>query len=375
MEKFAIHARRATLPRPGRHNSLHARARGKASAYRPLSPKPMKVLRHALAILAAGFLHAGAHAAAYVDRPEVQQFIREIGERDHFDVETLKLYFAKAAPSATVLQAILPPTNAHARSWQTYRKRFVETKRIAAGVRFWNAHAIALRKASAMYGVPQEIIVAIIGIETFYGRNMGRFNTFSALTTLAFDYPPRAVLFRRELEELLLLAREQKRSPLSYKGSFAGALGYAQFLPSSIRRYAVDFDDDKSIDLDDSAEDAIGSVANFLNKHGWVTNGPIVAPASIDEAAAQKLLALGIVPQLTPQQMREKGLRSAEQVPEQPAALIDLASPDMPTEYRLGYQNFYVLTRYNRSSFYGMAVHDLAAALKQARAATSKRRD
>lgn len=303
---------------------------------------------------------ADAQGQRYSNRADVQAFIEEMVAKHQFPVTWLSRQFDSADFKPAVIKAILPPADPQVRSWQTYRSRFVEPKRIAAGLRFWQAHAATVSRASAEYGVPEEIIVAIIGVETIYGKHLGKFETFSALTTLAFDYPPRAALFRTQLEELLLLAREEGRGPRSYSGSFAGALGLPQFLPGSIRRYAVNFDGDDRIDLNTPA-DAIGSVASFLAAHGWVKGGPIVAPARTDDTAAAPLLALGIKPQKLPGEM--PGVNVSANAPQEPAALIDLVTPDQATEYWLGYQNFYVITRYNRSSFYAMAVHDLAQAL------------
>ena len=307
---------------------------------------------------------ADAQGMRYSERSDVKEFIAEMRQKHEFPEAWLIRQFDEAEFKPSVIKFILPPASPQQRSWKTYRSRFVEPRRIAAGTAFWNQHAATVKRASEQYGVPEEIIVAIIGVETIYGKQLGDFETLSALTTLAFDYPPRAALFRTQLEELLLLAREEGRNPRSYTGSFAGALGLPQFLPGSIRRYAVNFDGNDSIDLTTPA-DAIGSVANFLAAHGWVKGGPIVAPAQIDDAAAAPLIAQGIKPQLLPTEM--VGLVTRPDAPQQPAALIDLVTPERATEYWLGYQNFYVITRYNRSSFYAMAVHDLAQALRDKR--------
>lgn len=301
-----------------------------------------------------------AQGRPYSQRADVKDFIADISGKDDLPAIWLTLLFDQADFKPAVIKAILPPANPSIKSWQTYRGRFVEPKRIAAGLAFWNQYADAVKRASDQYGVPEEIIVAIIGVETIYGRNMGNFETFSALTTLAFDYPPRADLFRQQLEELLLLARDEGRNPRDYTGSFAGALGLPQFLPGSIRKYAVDFDGDSDIDVT-TPVDAIGSVANFLAQHGWVKGGPIIAPAQISDTNATALTALGLKPQLMPKDMT--GVVSPN-APQEAAALIDLVTPGQATEYRLGYQNFYVISRYNRSSFYATAVCDLAHALK-----------
>jgi len=296
-------------------------------------------------LLLAALTIVSAHAATpFHKRVEVVSFIEEMSQRHGFDRDELLGQFAKVKPSPAVIKAIQPPTNPQFRSWSAYRARFVEPIRITRGIAFGKRHSDALARAESEFGVPAEIIVAIIGVETIYGRNTGRFHIFNALTNLAFDYPPRAELFRRELEELLLLARDQRRSPWSYRGSYAGALGLPQFLPSSQRHYAVDFDGDGRVELDRSIEDSIGSVASFLNQHGWQTGEPIMASA---DDGAQTIPATG-------------------------SSLIELATPDGTTEYRLGYNNFFVLTRYNRSSFYASAVADLALAVKQGMANQSR---
>jgi membrane-bound lytic murein transglycosylase B len=306
----------------------------------------------------------------------VKIFIAEMRDKHGFDPAVLDALFRRTRPIPAVIKAIMPPRDPGVRSWQAYRSRFVEPIRIAAGRRFMRAHSAEIAAAEVRFGVPAEIIAAIIGVETIYGRQLGRFGTFAALATLAFDYPPRAELFRRELEELLLLAREENRSLLSYTGSYAGALGLPQFLPSSRRRYAIDFDGDGRIDLVGSPADAVGSVASFLASHGWQKDGPIAVAISVAGSGVAAMIAEGISPQRTPRQMEDANVAVArvgagdtairaldEPLPEQPAALIDLVTPQAATEYRLGYRNFYVITRYNRSSFYAAAVMDLAAEL------------
>ncbi len=322
----------------------------------------------------------------YAQREDVQAFIAEMQVRHGLDPDVLNELFRLTKPVPAVIKAIMPPRDPGVRSWQAYRGRFVEPKRIAAGRRFMETYAAELGAAEERFGVPAEIIAAIIGVETIYGKQLGRFGTFAALTTLAFDYPPRAGLFRKELEELLLLAREESRSPLSYTGSYAGALGLPQFLPSSHRRFAIDFDRDGRIDLAASRTDAIGSVANFLVEHGWERNAPIAVAVTVGGDGIQALIDEGIAPQRTPRQMEAAnvgfsrvmspaapetvsladgaGDTAAALIPDRPAALIDLITPNALTEYRLGYRNFHVITRYNRSSFYAAAVMDLAAALR-----------
>ncbi|NTV10540.1 MAG: lytic murein transglycosylase B [Zoogloea sp.] len=322
------------------------------------------------ATLLASALPANA-ADSFAERPAIQQFIQDMKARYGFDQDALELIFQRAHPIPAVLKAIAPPKTPGVRSWQRYRSRFVEPIRIQAGIRFWEDNAETVRAASARFGVPPEIIVSIIGVETIYGRNTGNFQTVSALATLAFDYPRRAELFRGELEELLLMAREQQRDPLDFQGSYAGALGLPQFLPSSVRKYAVDFDGDGQIDLTNSPGDAIGSVANYLHEHGWVQGAPVAAPAEIGEGADLKpLLAADILPSFDRETLAQHGVRNAGKAqPADKAALVELVTPGAEPEYWLGYQNFYVISRYNRSSFYAMAVFELAEALRGERAA------
>jgi membrane-bound lytic murein transglycosylase B len=322
--------------------------------------------RFAAALLCLATAGAAAAEAVFAGREEVRAFIAGMEQRHGFDGEALAVLFGRIRPLPGVIKAITPPADPAVRSWQAYRERFVEPKRIAAGQRFWREHAKTLRRASERYDIPEEIIVAIIGVETLFGRDTGRVPTLAALATLTFDYAPRAELFRGELEALLLLARDERRDPLSYRGSFAGALGLPQFLPSSVRQWGVDFDGSGRIDLA-AVADAIGSVAAFLYAHGWQPGQPIAAPAELaPDGKPQTLIDEGIRPVRLPAEMAALGVRAANAA-EQPAALIDLTTPDAPTEYWLGYQNFFVLTRYNRSSFYAMAVFQLAAALKAAR--------
>ncbi len=329
-----------------------------------------------LLVVLAASLPLFAHAAKpsrtkppppFVNRTEVCAFIDEMHAQHGFDITTLKRHFAEIRPNAAILRAIEPAAvPEQQRSWTRYRERFVNTRRISRGLRFWQENTGPLARAEALYGVPQEIIVAIIGVETEYGRNTGKFSVLEALSTLAFDYPPRADYFRRELEQLLLLSRENDFSPLAVKGSYAGAIGIAQFMPGSLRRYAVDFDGDKQIDLSRSTTDAIGSVARFLSMHGWQNGAPIAVPAIVD-GAPEPLLAGGIKPTQSLAELTRQGVAvlAAESPPENiPAALIDLVSPEQTPEYWIGFNNFYVITRYNRSSFYAMSVHQLALALR-----------
>lgn len=299
----------------------------------------------------------------FADNLEVVSFANEMQQKHGLDAQFLLKRFSTLHPNAVVLKAILPPATPTQRSWERYRPRFLGEQRINGGVQFWQANRETLKRSSAKYGVPEEIIVAIIGVETEYGRNKGSFGVMEALGTLAFYYPPRAEFFRQELEQFLLLARENGMEPLSVKGSYAGAIGIPQFMPGSQRRYAVDFDGDQKVDLRNSVEDAIGSVGRFLEQHGWRAGEPVTVPAAVNGVPDPAFLEAGLRPRLKREDLAAQGI-VADTGFNGPVALIDLVSPGAETEYWLGFDNFYVITRYNRSSFYAMSVYQLAEAIK-----------
>ncbi len=307
--------------------------------------------------------HAALPSASFADDPAVIDFARDLEQRHGFNADALLGQFAQTRPNAKVLQLIKPPTSPLQRSWDRYRPRFLNDRRIDGGVRFWQENEGQLVKASALYGVPPEIIVAIIGVETEYGHNTGGFRVLEALATLAFKYPPRAEFFRTELEQFLLLSRENNLDPLAIKGSFAGAIGIPQFMPGSQRRYAVDFDGDQRVDLSGSVDDAIGSVARFLEQHGWQAGQAIAVPATTNGTPDPTLIQAGIRPTLKVADLADKGVQ-ANTDPQGTVALIDLVSPSKETEYWLGFENFYVITRYNRSSFYAMSVFQLGEEIR-----------
>jgi len=259
-----------------------------------------------------------------------------------------------------VIEAIERPAE-KTRTWPEYRAPFLEERRIADGIAFWRAHRGALSRAERAYGVPAEVIVAIIGVETFYGRNTGRWRVVDALTTLAFDYPARAGFFRSELESYLLFARDANLDVFAMRGSYAGAMGLPQFMPSSARRYAVDFDKDGAVDLRRSPTDAIGSVANFLKQHGWRKGMPMLLRARVSGDAWRPLLSGGFEPKVPVAKWLEAGVQiDGPGLEDSPALLVELD----PGDVRLGFRNFYVITRYNRSAMYAAAVNDLSQALR-----------
>ena len=334
-----------------------------------------------LFLLSMVFLNAETQSAPpaqkpYAKREDVRGFIRQMVEQHAFVEPELRFLFARARREPAILAAIAPPKSAPMRSWQTYRGRFVTDARAAEGVEFWRRNAAALERAALEHGVPEEIIVAIIGVETVYGRQMGSWRVIDALSTLAFDYPPRAEFFRGELEQYLLFAREHGLDVFSVRGSYAGAIGIPQFMPGSYRRHAVDFDGDGVTDLRTNPVDAIGSVANFLVKHGWRRGERVHLPARVVGANAggntgdahRALVDIGIEPKTSLAELKRYGVETRTDLAlETPVALIELASPGAPTEYRLGLRNFYVLTRYNRSVLYASAVYDLAQEIKSKR--------
>ncbi len=300
------------------------------------------------------------------DRAPVRAFIQTMVEQHRFDEAELIRWFEQVRTSPEVLRLIAPARPGFKRSWSVYRARFLDPSRIREGARFWRENEATIQRASQRYGVPPEIIVSIIGVETIYGRMMGEFRVMDALTTLAFEDPRRAEFFRDELASFLLHARDNRIDPFSVRGSFAGAIGIPQFMPSSIRRFAVDFDEDQRIDLRQSNADAIGSVARFLAEHGWRSGEPTHFRVNFEDAQrVQPLIEAGIEPRLTIGALAAHGVSSPDAVPpDMPLALIDLPNGDEPTVYALGGPNFYVITRYNRSSFYAMAVIELARRLQ-----------
>ena len=320
-----------------------------------------KTFRGAVAVLVSVFLQCALPASAEgLDAAAIAAFSQQMSARYGFNAESLTATLAQAQRRDTILTTIAKP--AEHKPWYVYRPIFMTAERIDAGVRFWTEHAAVLARAEQEYGVPASIIVAIIGVETFYGRNTGNFRVIEALGTLAFHYPPRATFFRAELENFFLLARDENLDALTPTGSYAGAMGLPQFMPSSFRNFAVDFDRDGHRDIWRNPDDAIGSVANYLKKHGWVARQAIVMPVmpgTANAALASDKLEL----KRTAAQFMAAGVRTFDPVdPELPAVLIAYESKE-GAEYWLGFKNFYAITRYNRSPKYALAVAQLADAM------------
>lgn len=304
----------------------------------------------------------------YTERPEVRAYMDELVQSHQFSRAALEEVFAQAKHQQRIIELMSRPAERRL-VWHEYRKILVDEPRISQGVTFWQENQAALERAEATYGVPPEVIVAIIGVETRYGRIKGNFAVVDALATLAFDYPPRAKFFRGQLTEHFLLSREEGKNPLSLKGSYAGAMGYGQFIPSSYRDFAVDFDGDGVRDIWDNRTDAIGSVANYFAEHDWDGTDTVVQAVSVSAAAPDllKLANSGLKPTRTVAEWQALGVQvSGVQPQDRKATLMRMQQPDND-EYWLGFEDFYVITRYNHSRLYAMAVHQLSQAILERR--------
>jgi membrane-bound lytic murein transglycosylase B len=314
-----------------------------------------------------GLLPAASANAVITDRSEVQAFMHSMAERHGFSEAELRETLADARIRDDVLEAISRP--AEALPWYEYRKIFLREDRVNLGVAFWRENAAALERARDTYGVPPEIIVAILGVETRYGTNIGSYRVLDSLATLAFDYPRRSQFFLGELEQYLLMTREQGLDPREVRGSYAGAMGIPQFISSSYRRFAVDFDVDGATDIWNNPVDAIGSVGNYFRSHGWLRGGLIALPARVEEDAAAALRTDDLEPRLDGDTLAAHGVDPA--IPLPPGEKVKLLELDAEfgKEYWLAFWNFYVITRYNHSAHYAMAVYRLAELIKQKKGA------
>lgn len=314
------------------------------------------------------FVPAALARDSYLQREEVQVYIEELVADHGFSRLALDEVFSQARKQNRIIDLMSRPAERRL-VWHEYRKILVDEPRISQGVAFWQENLAALERAEQEYGVAPEVIVAIIGVETRYGHVTGNFGVVDALSTLAFDYPPRAAFFRGQLTEHLLLAREEGKNPLSLKGSYAGAMGYGQFIPSSYRSFAVDFDGDGVRDIWTNKTDAIGSVANYFARHGWSGQGEVVEAVTVSEETAELVSKAngGLRPTETVSYWRAQGVEiSPEQPGDRKATLMRMQQPD-GADYWLGYDDFYVITRYNHSRLYAMAVYELSQQIKARR--------
>ena len=310
----------------------------------------------------------------YSSRQDAMLFADDVAERRNLDREWVRQAIGQSQFIPTVQRLMRPASGTFVKNWRVYRSRFIDPVRIQAGVRFWRTHADTLARAELEFGVPAEIIVGIIGVETIYGRDMGTFRVMDALATLAFDFPKtdkrdRTQFFKDELEQVLSLANRTNIDPLSLRGSYAGAMGLGQFMPSSWTKYAIDFDGDGKVDLFNNPADAIGSVANYFKAFNWKPGLPTHYPVSFDAARLDKDTLMGpdILPSFTVERFTALGvvLRGDALNHPGPLALIELLNgSDGAPQYVAGTENFYAITRYNWSSYYAMSVIDLGAEVK-----------
>jgi len=319
---------------------------------------------HLLLIAAIVCAHCGPAAAIDVNRADVKDFIAHMADTTSLKKGDLRKLLKAAQIQPAIIEAMDRPAE-KAKPWFEYRPIFVTERRIREGTDFWIAHRQALDQASVRSGVAPEYLAAILGVETFYGRLTGSYRVIDALATLAFDYPARAKFFRDELEQFLLLARDTGLDPLNVKGSYAGAMGAPQFMPSNYRRYAVDADADGHIDLWANWADVCASVGNYLKEHGWNAGEPVLSEATVDPGKSADLDGRKLVLSETVGSLRAKGVNFESAMAEDSPALLIAVDDADGVHWRVGYNNFYVITRYNHSALYAMAVYELAAAIKQ----------
>lgn len=300
--------------------------------------------------------------ASYWERPVVKNFVDTMVKKHQFNKQELQNWFSTSKKHQSIVDAMMRP--AEGKPWKEYRPIFLTDNRITKGVMFWQQNRELLEKAEKQFGVPAEIIVAIIGVETYYGRHSGRYPVLDALATLGFDYPPRSKFFKKELEQFLLLARDEKLVIKETLGSYAGAMGMGQFISSSYRQYAVDFDRDGQRNLW-QVTDAIGSVANYFKRHGWRMNEPVVVKADGNGKSHNKEGRM-MKPHRSIDSFRQQGLnfQPGIKTKDNQAVLIKLDGKQ-GTEYWIGLHNFYVISRYNHSPLYSMAVYQLSEEIKK----------
>jgi len=313
---------------------------------------------------------AATASGSYANHPQAAQFIADMAARHQLPRNEVANILADAKRQQSILNAISRP--AEAKPWRDYRPIFLTRERINGGVQFWDSNAQILADAQQHFGVDSRVIVAIVGVETRYGGNTGSYRVLDALCTLAFDYPKRGEFFRGELEQFLLLTREEHVDVRSAKGSYAGAMGQGQFIPSSYRAYAVDFDGDGKRDLWHSERDVLGSVANYFKVHGWQADAPVVSRARVTGSAYKALLEKGLKPHMSAGELSKFGVSTDSPIAaDTPVALVELDGAD-GLEQWVVFNNFYVITRYNRSPLYAMAVHQLSNEIAAARTSAQR---
>lgn len=318
-----------------------------------------------LCVGASATAHAMADPRPFDDKAAINAFIENMVKEHQYDKNTLTELFGKARLHQSIIDAISRP--AESKPWYAYRKIFITRERIRGGVQFWQENADVIAKIAKKYQVSPEIIVAIVGVETRYGRHKGNYPVLDSLATLAFAYPPRARFFKSELEQYLLMTREEKLDPLEQKGSYAGAMGMPQFISSSFRNYAVDFDGDGTRDLWGNVADALGSVGNYFKRHGWVAGLPVAHKVEVHGLKYKQLLGKSLKPRYTQDELMLAGVTLPNGIPKDiKGNLLELDSGDGP-EYWVTWQNFYAISRYNHSALYSMAVYQLSQEILKSR--------
>ncbi len=314
----------------------------------------------------ASLLASCIEPAAAIDtkRSDVKEFISHMADSYGFKKRALRKLLRGAELQPAILEAMGRPAE-KAKLWYEYRPIFVTERRIQEGVEFWNAHRQDLDQASVHSGVAPEYLAAILGVETFYGRRTGTYRVLDSLVTLSFEYPPRSKFFRDELEQFLLLTRDGRIDAKSVKGSYAGAMGAPQFMPSNYRRYAIDADANGRVDLWSDWPDVCASVGNYLKEHGWNAGEPVLGEATVAPEKALELDGRKLALSETVASLNSKGVIFDSPLPAEAPTILVAADEEDGVRWRVGYNNFYVITRYNHSALYAMAVYELATAVKQ----------
>ena len=319
-------------------------------------------MKNILLIVAFSLFYNNLALSHDIERDNIKIFIENMVEKHGFDEKELSSILAQAESKESILNAISRPAE-RTLTWNQYRDIFIKDERIVAGVQFWKEHTETLNLISEETGVSIEILVGIIGVETYYGRITGGYRVIDALSTLAFDYPKRSPFFTRELEEYLLIAKEEKMDPFDATGSYAGAMGSPQFMPSSYRAYAVDSDNDGKRDIWNNWSDVIGSVANYFIEHGWQRGNEVIVPANYDESSNKIEIKNGLKATETVASLSYQGVSFTTKMNgNHPAELLKLEQENA-SNYWVGMHNFFVITKYNHSIMYGLAVHQLGQAI------------